>query len=104
MTKAIEIEQAVSPPHDYSSFFRVWQDLGLYPALRLLYGVGTASALTQNWGLLRILAREVEVVDTSVYRPCPAGYVLDGGGTSRATCCVRIARRWCSPIRPTTCR
>ncbi len=44
---------AASPPHDYSQFFRVWQDLDLYPALRLLYGVGVASALARNWGLLR---------------------------------------------------
>ncbi len=80
---AAPFRAAASPPHNYSSFFPHWQDLDLYPALRLLYGVGIASALAQNWGLLRILARDVTVVDPSDYRPRPAGYVLDGGYLSR---------------------
>ena len=72
-----------SPPHDYSQFFEVWQDLDLYPALRLFYGVGIASALAQNWGLLRILARDVTVENLYDYRPHPAAFVLDGGYLSR---------------------
>lgn len=74
---------AASPPHNYSQFFRVWQDLDLYPALRLLYGAGVASVLAQSWAMLKVFTREVEVVDTSVYRPHPAGFVLDGGYLSR---------------------
>ncbi|MDP9439787.1 MAG: SIR2 family protein, partial [Actinomycetota bacterium] len=79
-----ELFRAVaSPPHNYSQFFEVWQDLDLYPALRLFYGVGIASALAQNWGLLRILAREVTVEDPHDYRPRPAAFVLDGGYLAR---------------------
>lgn len=74
---------AASPPHDYSQFFRVWQDLDLYPALRLLYGVGVASALARNWGLLRILTRDAQVEIPGDYRVRPAGYVLDGAFLSR---------------------
>ena len=74
---------AASPPQDYSQFFRVWQDLDLYPALRLLYGAGVAGALARNWALLRVLTREITVVDTTAYRPRPAGFVLDGGYLSR---------------------
>lgn len=74
---------AASPPHNYSSFFKHWQDLDLYPALRLLYGVGVASALSQNWGLLKILTRDVQVVTPTDYRVRPAGWVLDGGYLSR---------------------
>lgn len=81
---------AASPPHNYSQFFQVWQDLDLYPALRLLYGAGTTSALAQNWGLLRILTRDVTIVDPYDYRPRPAGYVLDGGYLSRN---LRLANR-----------
>jgi hypothetical protein len=74
---------ATSPPHNYSQFFEVWQDLDLYPALRLLYGVGTASALAQNWSLLKILVRDVAVTGPSDYRSHPAAFSLDGGYLSR---------------------
>lgn len=74
---------AASPHHNYSTFFEYWQDLDLYPALRLLYGVGIASSLAQNWDLLRILSREVTVVDPSSYGPHQAAFVLDGGYLSR---------------------
>ncbi len=74
---------AASPPSDYSSFLPVWQDLELYPALRLLYAAGVVSVLARNWGMLRVLTRDIKVVDPSDYQSRPAGYVLDGGYLSR---------------------
>lgn len=74
---------AASPPRNYSTFFDHWQDLDLYPALRLLYGTGTASVLAQDWSLLKILSREVMVVEPSDYSAYPAAFVLDGGYISR---------------------
>lgn len=61
----------------------MWQDLDLYPALRLLYAAGVASVLARSWEMLKALTRDVEVVTPSDYRPHPAGYVLDAAYLSR---------------------
>lgn len=74
---------AVSPPHNYSSSFNHWQDLDLYPALRLLYATGIASALAQSWDMLKVFLRDVMVEDPSDYKLHPVGYVLDAGYLSK---------------------
>lgn len=80
----VEIFRATaSPPHDYSTFSEHWRDLDLYPALRLLYATGIASALAQDWGLLKTLVRDVLVEDPSDYQFRPTGYILDGAYLSR---------------------
>jgi hypothetical protein len=70
------IRRLGSTTRQSSTVQKVWQDLKLYPAEFLMYGIGVASVESENWELINQLLHETEL-DAEGHPPQPAASVLN---------------------------